>query len=307
MDATQRIHDAAGRGALDEVQALVGADPNLVHARDDETPWPTPLHRAAASGHVEVVSWLLDHGADARWQGPQTPLHVAWQRAGNEDVIRTLVARGGAHSALFGAVYLDDIDQVGALLDTDPAAIHERDDVGMTALHRAAENGQAEMVEALLARGADAEARTDIGQTALQRSWYRPDVVAVLLAHGARMDILTAINLGKVEQVDVLLDADPALANLEAGEQVPLQVAARKGDPALVRALLDHGADANVEVGWKAWTPLHWAAQGGNVEAVRLLLAYGAAREVRDEDGNTALDIAAAAGRDQVVALLESG
>jgi cytohesin len=299
-----KIHQATRVGDLDQVKALVSEDSHLVHARDDESPWPTSLHQAAAGGHLKVVEWLLDHGADAGWSGPQTPLHVAWQRADNMAVIRVLVARGAAHSEIYAAVYLDDRDRVAGLLRADPGRVDERDDVGMTPLHRAAENGQVEMVGVLLADGADVDARTEDGQTPLQRSYYHGDVLEVLLAHGAGMDIFTAINVDRADHVARLLDQDPGLIRAKMGDLEPLQVAARRDDPALVRLLLDRGADVNANGGWKGWTPLHWASHDGRTETVKLLLAGGADTCAQDLEGSTPSATAAASGHIEIVDLL---
>jgi ankyrin repeat protein len=309
VNAIQEIHRAARKGDLDQVQALLSEDPHLVHARDDESPWPTPLHQAATGGHVEVVEWLLAHGADARWSGPQTPLHVAWQRADNTPVIRVLVAHGAAHSEIFAAVYLDDPERVVGLLHADPRRVDERDDAGMTPLHRAAENGQLEMVGVLLAHGADVEApapggQVPGGQTPLQRAYFHHDILELLLAHGASMDIFTAINVDRADHVARLLDQDPGLVGARMGDRTPLQVAARRDNPALVRLLLDRGSDVHANGGWKGWTPLHWAAHDGRAETARLLLAWGADPHAPDLDGSTPSAIAAARGHQEIVDLL---
>jgi cytohesin len=61
----------------------------------------------------------------------------------------------------------------------------------------------------------------------------------------------------------------------------------RKDDPALVRALLDAGADVRARAFGK--TALHFAAKAGFVETVRLLLDAGADPNARDDDGHTPL------------------
>jgi ankyrin repeat domain-containing protein 17 len=220
------------------------------------------------------------------------------------EVIRLLVARGAAPSEIFAAAYLNDLDRVVALLEADPERVHDRDDAGMTPLHRAAENGQAEVVEALLAQGADVEAQTDEGQTPLQRSCYRSGVVDLLLAHGASMDVFTAINLEKTACVARLLGREPCLVRAKMWDQTPLQIAARRDNAGLVRLLLDHGADVDANGGWKGWTPLHWAAYDGRAEIVTLLLASAADVHARDQDGKPPAAIAAERGYGEIARLL---
>jgi ankyrin repeat protein len=56
------IHDAARRGDLKKVKALLAADPTLVSSKDKEG--NTPLHIAALHGETAVAAALLDAGAD---------------------------------------------------------------------------------------------------------------------------------------------------------------------------------------------------------------------------------------------------
>jgi len=55
----------------------------------------TPLHSAAAAGHVEIARWLLERGAsvDARQQGGYTALHAAAQN-GDLPLVELLLAHG---------------------------------------------------------------------------------------------------------------------------------------------------------------------------------------------------------------------
>jgi ankyrin repeat protein len=103
--------------------------------------------------------------------------------------------------------------------------------------------------------------------------------------------------LAEVLSANVDLDA----MDEQSGES-PLALAADLGDLAIVKLLLEAGADPN-SLATTAW-PLSNAAGRGNSEIVELLLDYGADVHAVDEDGGTALSDAAAAGHLAVVELL---
>jgi ankyrin repeat protein len=70
--------------------------------------------------------------------------------------------------------------------------------------------------------------------------------------------------------------------------------------------LLSHDADPNLrEQG--GFTPLHVAAQNGDVEIIRALLLGGADLTYKSENGRTAMDIAMDVGHEMATALLGEG
>ncbi|KAK9441880.1 Pfs, NB-ARC and Ankyrin domain protein [Metarhizium brunneum] len=96
-------------------------------------------------------------------------------------------------------------------------------------------------------------------------------------------------------------------ANIEAidnlYDQTPLLWAAGDGHEAVVKLLLEKGADIKAKDD-TGQTPLSWAAKNGHEAVVRLLLEKGADIDIRDRNGRTPLSWAAWNGREAVVKLL---
>ena len=127
------------------------------------------------------------------------------------------------------------------------------------------------MVEGLLKRGFDVNARDSAGQ------------------HG----LYLAIRDGSREVIPVLVE-HPGLevdAANTAGE-TPLMMAALRGEIGVMERLIKRGAQLELP----RWTPLHYAASGSSLEAVRLLLDRGARIDSTAPNGNTPLMMAAGFG-----------
>jgi len=91
------LHSAAQWGLGKMVARLVELHPESVDAPDAHG-W-TPLMLASSRGHVALVAWLLEHGANphARDLDGFTALtHAATGRRGKPEVLRLLLERGGA-------------------------------------------------------------------------------------------------------------------------------------------------------------------------------------------------------------------
>ncbi len=160
--------------------------------------------------------------------GPDAPVADAAMR-GDAEAVRTLLADGADVNAAHGD--------------------------GMTGLHWAALNGNAEIAWLLIGAGTALEAGTRLGA-------HTPLHVAARAGHG--------------EVVEILAGAGANTAALTETGAAPLHFAAWAGDVRAVTSLLEHGAPVDVREPEWGQTPLMFAAAQGRTEAVAALLEAGA-------------------------------
>jgi uncharacterized protein len=207
--------------------------------------------------------------------------------------------------------------------------VNARTQAGLTALMCAAHDPA--KVRRLLQSGANPNAETKTGHTALiLAAGYDGAVesVRLLLDAGANVDatvregivpaatpLVRAAMRGDLALAKLLLDRGAALESGEPKIAAPLLFSAAQGDAAMVGFLIDRGARVDSRLP-KQFIPsgptvLMMAAEDGYSDLVRLLLARGAAVNMRDSEGLTPLMWAAAAidrGNTKIVeALLAAG
>ena len=221
--------------------------------------------------------------------------------------------------SLVDAVKTGSVEAVRALLLQQRVEVNAGEPDGATALHWAAHRGQPEIVELLLRAGARVSVANRYGVRPLSLAAANGGARAVKLLLKAGADpntamtggesaLMTAARAGSLEVVRVLVDYG---ANVDAREetrgQTALMWAAAEGHADVIRVLVQGGADLravshgpssdphitdgewspNASGGKRvaprvdAFTPLQFAVQAGQLDAVRALIASGA--NVADE------------------------
>jgi uncharacterized protein len=327
----------ARSGGARAVKSLIahGADVNAKEREHNQT----ALMWAVAQRHPDVVQLLIAARADIRARSlvyAQTVVGEQTQRAGREELNYT-VLRGGATPLLFAA-RVGDVESarlllqagadandaqpdgvsalvlaahsgnggVGALLlehGADPNAFGS----GYSALHAAILRSDLDLVKALLARGANPNARISKG-TPIRRDTTDWNLPATLI--GATPYLLAAKFLeAAIMPVLVQGGADPALTMANGADAVMLaagmgssRTASRRGIETIdfgkvepesrvreaVAAAVDLGGDVNA-ASQSGDSALHLAASLGHDTVVQFLVEHGARVNVKNKRGMTPL------------------
>ena len=154
-----------------------GADVNAKNGKDQTSEYDgyigyTALMRAARGcNSIEIFQLLFNYGADGNIKTDRTPLIMAaWN--GNVDILTLLLQHGanineqerGGRTALISAAYGSDYPDAIKLLLQHGANINEQDNEGYTPLIAAAELSMVENLKVLLENGADINVKVNAGK-----------------------------------------------------------------------------------------------------------------------------------------------
>uniref|UniRef100_A0A670HS46 Poly [ADP-ribose] polymerase n=1 Tax=Podarcis muralis TaxID=64176 RepID=A0A670HS46_PODMU len=274
-EADRQLLEAAKAGDVDTVKKLCTVQ--SVNCRDIEGRQSTPLHFAAGYNRVSVVEYLLQHGADvhAKDKGGLVPLHNACSY-GHYEVAELLVKHG--------------------------AVVNVADLWKFTPLHEAAAKGKYEICKLLLQHGADPTKKNRDGNTPLDLVKDGDTDIQDLLRGDAAL--LDAAKKGCLARVKKLCSPDNVnCRDTQGRHSTPLHLAAGYNNLEVAEYLLQHGADVNAQ-DKGGLIPLHNAASYGHVDVAALLIKYNACVNATDKWAFTPLHEAAQKGRTQLCALL---
>ena len=195
------------------------------------------------------------------------------------------------------AIQSDDLASMKELFTNHPELAGERDENGNSPLLIAAYYGRSAMVRVILENGV----RPNVFEACA--AGLAGDVARLLkenpkLVHERSHDGWTPLHLaaffGRLELVKMLLDSGaPMLAVSNNNESnLPINAAAAGKRDDVVRLLVERGCPPDARASDQGYTPLHLAANNGNVDLVEFLLRSGADRNLRTGAGQTAHDLA---------------
>jgi ankyrin repeat protein len=311
--ADSRVADAAARGDLPAVRALVGERADVNVPQGDGM---TALHWAAQRGDLDLVNVLLSAGADVGAVtriGRHTPLHIAATSDRAAVTRRLLQAKADvAATTTTGTVPLHfaaaagGTDTIAALLDGRAGVDQLESQWGQTPLMFAAALGRTEAVKLLLARGANA----NITARVVNLSTRNPEDAADSRVRNARVAALQKEAAAQRGASNAPVRAAPPAAAAARGrddsgnEPEPLgyadlvgvhgglgalHLAAREGHESTVAALLDGGVDIDQVSAGDRTTALLIASINGHFDLARQLVARGADVTLASDAGATPL------------------
>ena len=303
-----------------------GANPNCVPPAGDRDQ-RSALVLAALNPDIRLLRGFIAKGADLQRAHAGLPALIAATRDSSEgrpDAVMTLLTNGadancadadGNTPLHFAALSTKPI--VAALLCDAGACLDSVNREGQTPLARASQAANWDLVRFLLERGA----KPEVGQSqpaliaAATIDEDDSQGVKLLLKRKVRVDardalqrtaLMTAALHGHAEIARVLIEAGARLDAADVHGTTALMEAARADAHRVLDILipLRPPPDAVDHAGRSALMIAAQSLRSGE-ETVRRLLAFGISRQLAAKDGRRAVDFAAAAGRWNIVALID--
>ncbi len=238
------------------------------------------------------------------------PESVSWSYSYN--IWQVVLEKGDQASSLQSAAFFRDLARVKAFLDAG-VDVNQKNALGVTALYSAASGGHKEVVELLLAEGADINektaAYTDVTTLHAAAREGHKEIVEVLLAGGA--DVNAGSTYNELTAAELAMEANHIevvkLLIAKGADISALHFAIHMKDYAKAKSLIESGADVNKRKRYLD-APLHLAAMSGQKDVAELLIAKGANMNIQNRKGRTPLHFAVRKDdRDMVELLVTKG
>lgn len=271
------ILDAARNGNLNNVKYYVRNsernNESKKNAAEDKALLGNALILAAMYGHLSIVKYLHDKGADIHTNDDEALRESAYY--GHYDIVRFLIKKGANVSAnedeaVRSAAQKEHLDIVQYLIKHG-ANIHARDD---EALDTAVERGRLNVVSFIF------NDTVDINRALYLAACYgRINIITFLLEHGADIHadndyaLASAAQNGHLDTVKFLVEHG---SDINASNDVALRTAVKNEHLHIVKYLVEHGANVhanNNEV-------FHTLNNNSNLDIARYLSSFIAGKQV---------------------------
>ena len=262
------------------------------------------LFEAVENGNLTQVQSLIEEGANVNTRGyiNSTPLHLT----SDEEIAIFLIKEGANIEARdndgdtpLHLAALNGYDHIIDVLIENGAEIHAvNNEYKFTPLHYAVNKGHAFATEALIENGANLNMKDVDGDTPLHLAAYRgnEEIMRLLIENGVDIDatneysftsLHSAILKGNGDIVRFLVAKGANLNMKDKDGDTPLHLAVIKENEDIVRLLIAHEVVDINATNDLIETPLHKAAQLGNMNVMEILIENGADENAIDLDGNT--------------------
>jgi ankyrin repeat protein len=235
-------------------------------------------------------------------------------RGGRVDLVQLLLARGAnpdaadasGHGPLYFAAASGSADVVALLLDKG-VDVNRRDQYGFSALYAASGQGSRDVMQVLLSHGAKLG---DGWSTAVAAAVYahRLDIASLLMNKATPSErtaaglvaLYLAADAGDVAMMKLLLDYGVPTNYADTAGDMPLTRALgvrgrSAGHPDAAKLLVEAGAPLDVG----RIPPLLLACEQGYADVVKAMIARGVNVDVTDDNGSSAITLAARSGSAQ--------
>lgn len=242
--------DAIVSGDLATLERLLHDEPSLIHARSTREHRATLLHYVAANG-VENYR-------------QKTPKNIV-------QVTQLLLSAGA------------EVDATADMYGGNATALG----LAATSIHPLRAGVQIALIDLLLQHGAEMDLSGGAGRHVSIINGClangRREAAEHLARRGAKLDLESAAGVGRIDVVQQFFDADGTLKPTATSTQMlrGFGWACEYGRTAVVEFLLNHGIDAGAML--QGETGLHWAAFGGHLAIVDLLLERQGPLDIVDE------------------------
>ncbi|XP_041969266.1 uncharacterized protein LOC121726098 [Aricia agestis] len=315
------LHIAACGGNIDIIKFLIA---NGLDIESKDMDGQSPLFMAVRNGKMDIVKYFIEDkklSIDNVDNSGRTILHVA-ALAGHNIIIEYLLGKNAnvsvkdrnGYSPVHFAIIRNHTKAAITLLQKESNVDLNEVCGGFTPLHVAAEHGHLDVVNYLIGRNANINAKNDNNWIPLHGAALKghADVVKVLLLNGSEVYVKSvdgstplhyAVENGSETVANVLLESGEKNDDFYENLNSVLPYACYMGNEAIVGLFLKYNVNINKQTKDRR-TASHGAAERGHHKILTMLVRQKANINIESSDGATPLKLAIKGNYIEAVKLL---